>query len=74
MAARWDRASNYLLGAGIIYALLTVYGLFVGKDDEGGANFVPFNTGDNWLHFVLGIGMIALGLIFSPRSGRAARA
>jgi hypothetical protein len=27
----------------------------------GGANFVPFNTADNWLHFVLGVGLIGLG-------------
>jgi len=30
-------------------------------DQHGGANFVPFNTADNWLHFVLGVGMIGLG-------------
>jgi Domain of unknown function (DUF4383) len=30
-------------------------------DQHGGANFVPFNTADNWLHFVLGVGMIRLG-------------
>jgi hypothetical protein len=25
------------------------------------ANFVPFNTADNWLHFALGAAMIACG-------------
>ncbi|MEV4475148.1 DUF4383 domain-containing protein [Nonomuraea sp. NPDC049504] len=29
----------------------------------GGANFVPFNTADNWLHLVLGVVMIVLGAV-----------
>ncbi len=27
------------------------------------ANFIPINTPDNWLHFVLGVGMIVLGVL-----------
>jgi uncharacterized protein DUF4383 len=30
-------------------------------DNDSGANFVPMNTADNWLHFLLGVGMIGLG-------------
>jgi hypothetical protein len=26
------------------------------------ANFVPLNTADNWLHLVLGVAMVGLGL------------
>jgi hypothetical protein len=26
---------------------------------------VPVNTADNWLHFVLGLGMIALGALLT---------
>jgi flagellar biosynthesis regulator FlaF len=26
------------------------------------ANFVPFNSADNWLHLILGVAMIGLGL------------
>ncbi len=33
-------------------------------DQMSSANFVPVNTADNWLHFVLGVGMVALGVLF----------
>jgi Domain of unknown function (DUF4383) len=39
--------------------VLWFYGLLI--DQRGRANFVPFNTVDNWLHFVLGVAMIGLG-------------
>jgi hypothetical protein len=39
---------------------LFVYGLIVGQ--ESAANFVPVNTADDFLHLILGIGMIGLGL------------
>src|ERR687896_1367664 len=42
MARTLDIARTYLLGAGIIYLILFVYGLFVGSDDD--ANFVPVNN------------------------------
>lgn len=49
----------FLIGGGLIYALLWVYGLVI--DRESAANFVPLNAADDWLHFVLAIGMIGLG-------------
>ena len=52
-------ARTYLIGGGIIYLALWLYGLIVGQDS--GANFVPMNTADDWLHFILGVGMIGLG-------------
>jgi arginine exporter protein ArgO len=59
-AARTARsAATYLVGGGIVYAVVWLYGLLVGQ--ESSANFVPLNTADNWLHFVLAVGMIALG-------------
>ncbi|MGY2702092.1 DUF4383 domain-containing protein [Nocardioides sp. HB32] len=54
-------AAQFLLIGGIVYAVLWVYGIAVG--DESSANFVPLNTADNWLHFVLAVAMIALGAI-----------
>lgn len=60
----------YLIGGGLIYLVLWVYGLLIDLDSE--ANFVPVNTADNWLHFGLGLGMVALGLILS-RGVRVAR-
>ncbi|WP_280437027.1 DUF4383 domain-containing protein [Nocardia carnea] len=57
-------ARAYLLVGGVIYLLLWVYGLLI--DQTSDANFVPLDTADNWLHFGLGLGMVALGVIL-PR-------
>ncbi|WP_395401987.1 DUF4383 domain-containing protein [Arthrobacter sp. UC242_113] len=54
-SARW-----FLLGGGIVYIVLWIYGLVI--DMDGSANFVPFNTADNWLHLILGLAMVGLGL------------
>ncbi|MEC5149837.1 hypothetical protein RCH22_001478 [Cryobacterium psychrotolerans] len=53
-------ARNYLIGGGVIYLVLWLYGLVA--DPDSSANFVPLNNADNWLHLVLGIGMIVLGV------------
>jgi hypothetical protein len=53
-------ARSYLVGGGVIYLVLWVYGLVIGMDSK--ANFVPVNNADNWLHLLLGIGMVGLGL------------
>lgn len=50
----------FLVGGGLIYAVLWIYGLVIDKDS--GANFVPLNTADDWLHLGLAVGMISLGL------------
>jgi len=72
MARTLSGARSFLIGGGIIYLLLTLYGMVIGHDTA--ANFVPVNTADNWLHLVLGLGMIALGLLVaSPRRRDAAR-
>ena len=49
---------HYLIVGGIIYLALVAYGLLIDADDD--ANFVPLNDADDWLHLVLGVGMIAL--------------
>jgi hypothetical protein len=61
LARSESTARAYLLGGGVIYLLLFVYGLII--DMDSAANFVPVNDADNWLHLALGIGMLALGLI-----------
>ena len=63
LAATADRARTYLIGGGAIYLVLWIYGLIIDRD--GDANFVPLNEADNWLHFGLGAGMIALGVALS---------
>jgi hypothetical protein len=66
MARTVSGARSYLLGGGIIYAILWIYGLVIGQ--ESAANFVPLNSADNWLHFLLAVGMIGLALALGRRA------
>ena len=59
------QARLFLLVGGVVYLVLWIYGLFIGHDSP--ANFVPLNTADNWLHLVLGLGMIALSFLHRGR-------
>ena len=70
MARAWSSARTYLLGGGAIYLVLWVYGLLI--EPASSANFVPVNDADNWLHLLLGLGMVALGFMLG-RSPSAAR-
>jgi hypothetical protein len=56
-------ARNFLLGAGALYIVLSIFGLSVGVDSA--ANFLSLNMTDNWTHLVLGVLMIAAGWLFS---------
>jgi len=66
MARRADTARNFLIGGGVVYLVLWIYGLLI--EDGSQADFVPVNDADNWLHLVLGVGMIALGLLSRDRT------
>jgi hypothetical protein len=70
MARQARTAYLYLVGGGVIYLVLWLYGLIVDKNSS--ANFVPVNNADNWLHLLLGLGMIALGVLLSRRSAATA--
>lgn len=59
----------FLIGGGVIYLALAVYGMVIDKGED--ANFVPLNTADDWLHLGLGAGMVALGVALT--SGRSRR-
>ncbi|WP_219509008.1 DUF4383 domain-containing protein [Nonomuraea ceibae] len=71
LSRTWSRARAFLIGGGLIYLLLWIYGLLIGHDNP--ANFVPLNTADNWLHLILAVGMIGLGFLLSRRHTSAAR-
>lgn len=65
LARTFSGARNYFIWGGVIYLLIWLYGLFIPHDS--GANFVPLNVGDNWLHVLLGLGMIAIGYFLGRR-------
>lgn len=64
-------ARSDLIVGGVIYLVLWIYGLVIDKSSS--ANFVPLNNADNWLHLVLGIGMIGLGVTLARRTRTATR-
>lgn len=64
-------ATLFLVVGGVVHLLMWVYGLAVGMDSN--ADFVLLDTADNWLHFALGAGMVALGLVL-PRRDEPLRA
>ena len=61
-------ASAFLVGGGVVYAVLWLYGLLI--DQDSAANFVPLNGADNWLHLILAVGMIGLGVALRGRTAR----
>jgi hypothetical protein len=63
MARTFGNARLYLIGGGVIYLVLWLYGLVI--DPHSAANFVPVNDADNWLHLALGLGMVLLGVVLS---------
>ncbi len=72
MARTVSGATAFLIGGGVVYLVLWLYGLLI--DQDSAANFVPVNGADNWLHLVLGIGMIGLGVALrrTPATRRTA--
>ena len=75
LARTYDGARNFLIGGGVIYLALFLYGAIFGAD-EGGANWIPVNWADNVLHLALGAGMILVGVALARevRDRRAAPA
>ncbi len=64
LARTVDGARGFLIAGGLIYLVLWIYGLAI--DQDAGANFVPLNTADTWLHFVLGLVMVGIGVGLEP--------
>lgn len=61
-------ARNYLVVGGVVYAVIWIYGLVT--DPMSSANFVPLNTADNWLHLVLAVAMVGLGVLLGRNVAR----
>ncbi len=67
-AATWIGSRLFLIGGGIVYLVLWLYGVAI--DLDSAANFVSLNTADNWLHLLLGVGMVATGLLLARTPAR----
>jgi hypothetical protein len=61
-------ARAFLVGGGLFYLVLTLYGMLVSHGS--GWNFVPVNHDDNLLHLGLGVGMVAFGVLPEWSPGR----
>ncbi|MCZ3389822.1 MAG: DUF4383 domain-containing protein [Actinomycetia bacterium] len=55
----------FLIGGGVVYLVLWLYGVVVEKPSN--ANFIPVNDADNWLHLGLGTMLILAGLVVPRR-------
>jgi hypothetical protein len=61
MARTWSGGRTFLVGGGILYLGVWIYGLVV-ADNPDNSNFLPLNDADNWLHLGLGALMVLVGL------------
>ena len=68
MAKTPEGARTYLIGGGVAYLAVWLIGVI------GGLGWLPVNAADNWLHIVLGVGMIALGFVTGRSVQRTAPA
>jgi hypothetical protein len=66
MARTPEGARTYLIGGGVAYLAVWLIGVI------GGLDWLPVNAADNWLHIVLGVGMIALGFVTGREVSRTA--
>ena len=55
-----------MIGGGAIYVALWLLGIV------GGANWIPSNSADNWLHLALGGALIVLGVVLTREQKRVA--
>ena len=62
LARTWDGARKFLIGGGLVYLVLWLIGMLSAMD------WLPADVTDHWLHFVLGLVMLALGLVLSRGS------
>ena len=66
MARSPRTARIFLVGGAGVYAVLWLYGILIDRDS--GANIVPVNPADNWLHLFFALTMFALAwLVGTPR-------
>mgnify|MGYP000318307890 CR=1 FL=1 len=59
LAATASGARTFLLGGGAVYLALWLLGIV------GGADWIPANDADDWLHLGLGVAMVAAGVLLT---------
>ena len=64
-AASFVASRNYFIWGGAVYLVVWLYGILI--DLESSANFLGVNTAANWLHFLLGVVMLAVGFLLGRR-------
>jgi hypothetical protein len=62
-ASSWVFSRAYFVWGGVVYLALWLYGLVI--DERSSANFLGVNMAAHWLHFVLGLVMVALGFLLT---------
>ncbi|MET0699577.1 MAG: DUF4383 domain-containing protein [Mycobacterium sp.] len=60
MVRTYARARAYLLGGGLVFVGIWIWGLLVNFNSP--ANLLPVNNADNWLHMGIGVAMVVLAL------------
>jgi hypothetical protein len=65
-------ARSFLVGGGLLYLLLALYGAVA--PGSSGWNFVPVDHADNLLHLGLGLGMFGIGVLPERGPGRPVEA
>jgi hypothetical protein len=68
LASSWAGSKNYFIWGGLIYLVLWIYGVVI--DHSSSANFLGVNSAGDWLHFVIGVAMVAIGFLLSRRVAR----
>jgi len=63
LARTMDGARSFLIGGGLVYLVVFVYGAI--WHGETGGNWIPVNWADNILHLAVGAGMVVLGVTLS---------
>lgn len=61
-----SRSRGFFIYGGVAYLALWLYGLLAG--DGAPLNFLPTNGADDLLHLALGLAMISLAVLLSPRT------
>jgi hypothetical protein len=61
MARTLMGARTFLIGGGVVYLVIWIYGILIDLDSD--ANFIGVNDAGNWLHLALGVALVVGGIV-----------